>query len=405
MIIVFLIVNWPLEIAHCQDENEETVEICTSDWPQDSRAAGWENCLTLQQYINRSRNFSSEGILFRLLPGRHTLNGTDRLVISGTNFTMVSDEDAILDCSGSDNKQHNVVFLDNGAVEINSTNVIGCRFYFSDIDTIAINGGYFHAGVDNNNNNNNITISQHPAIAANGSSTVTIRRWSCLNYEGGCLDLSRTSLLLSDSNFTNNSNTAVRIVDSSPVRIKMCSFSINRGKNGGAINALGAAIFIECSTFNNNVAISNGGVIYVDQVNLEITSSTFSNNFAGKNGGVLFVIRAEVDVFSSTLSNSTAIISGGAGYVREGSIFTSQTNFLSNKVANGPNTLAICDATIRIMDYNQQEGETDPNDSTCMLYDGDISLYQNDCGPDITDVTIAVSELDITNNIIMIAIP
>ena len=328
LLIVFLIVSWPLEIAQCQNENEETVEICTPDW-QESRAAGWEDCLTLQRYINSTTsriNFSSEGILFRLLPGNHTLNGTDRLVISGTNFTMVSDEDTVLDCSGSDNKQHNAEFLNNGAVEINSTNVIGCRFYFSDIDTITINGGYFHAGVDNS-----IMISQHPTIAVNGSSTITIRRWSCSNYEGGCLNLAHTSLLLSDSSFTNNSNTAVRIVDSSPVRIKMCSFSNNRGKNGGAINALGADVSIECSTFNNNVATSNGGVIYVNQVNLEITSSTFANNFAGENGGVLFVIRAEVDVFSSTLSNSTAIISGGAGYIREGSIFTSQTNFLGNK--------------------------------------------------------------------------
>ena len=384
LVILFIIIS-PLEIAQCEVEGD-TIEICTLDWQESSRA-GSKTCLTLQQYINinsNSRNFSSEGILFKLLPGNHTINGTERLVVSNTNFTLVSDEEATLDCSESDNKQHNVLFLDNGSVEINSTNVIGCRFFFSDIDTISINDSYF-LGKD--------TTSQHstvPAITVNGSSTVTIRRWSCSNYDGGCLNLIHTSLFLSDSNLTNNSNTAIRIDEASPVYINMCLFSNNRGTEGGVINALEADISIECTTFENNMATSNGGVIYVDQVKLDITSSTFSNNSAEKHGGVLFIIRAEANVYSSTLSNNTATNTGGAGYVRQGSIFIHQTNFLGNSATNRSNFLAICDATIRIVDYNQQ-GEMDQNDTTCTLYDGNINTYRNYC-PDTTDTTVGVSE-------------
>lgn len=388
LLITFLAVTLLfIEIAQCQDE-EDTIEICTLDWQRESNREGSESCLTLQQYINMtSHNFSSDGILFKLLPGRHTLNGTERLVISNTNITLVSDEETTLDCSESDiNEQHNIVFLDNGYVEIYSTNVIGCRFYFSDINTITINGGYF-SGVDT------ISQLQSPAITVNGSSTVTIRGWSCSNYDGGCLDLAQTSLLLSDSNLTNNSNTAIRIVEASPVNISMCLFSDNSGIDGGVINALRGDVSIKCTTFKNNVALSSGGVIYVEHIDLDIVSSSFSNNSAGKYGGVLFVIRAEAGVYSSALSNNTATISGGAGYVRQGSIFINRTNFLGNSAENQSNFLAVCDASIRIVDYNQQ-GEVDQNDETCTLYNGNISTYQNSCPDtmDTTDTTVGVSE-------------
>ena len=369
-LVTILSAAWLLQTAQCQDDPVTIYIIppganCSEEIPFLEEEPSIY-CLTLQQYISTPQNFSSDQlILFKLQAGIHSLNGTERLIVSNTNFTMVAEEEAVLDCSESD-VQHSIEFSDNGFVEINSTNVIDCQFYFSDIGRITVDGGYLR-GVDTIN----------PAITVNGSGAVTVRRWNCSNYDGGCLSLARSSLFLSNSSFTNNSNT-ITVIETSPVHIYTCFFSDNRGTDGGVINALETDVFINCSTFNNNVATGNGGVIYVVRSDLNIFSSTFSNNSAGKNGGVLFAISANANMYTSTLMNNSAILTGGVGYIRQGSAFISETNFQSNSAANQSNFFAICEANLKIEDYNLQ-GDEDPNDSTCWLYDASINRYQNYC--------------------------
>ena len=368
LLIVFLIINWPLEIARCQDENEETIKICTQDW-QDSRKAGWENCLSLQQYINSSTS-RSEGIIFRLLPGRHTLNGTDRLMISGTNFTMVSDgdSDTTLDCSGSDSR-HNVVFssIDNGSVQINSTNIIGCQFYFSDIYDIIIYGGSFRGARD-------------PGITVNRAGSVVIRGWNCSDCDGGCLSLAHTTLYLSSSNFTSNSNTITTV--NAPLNIIECLFGNNQGELGGVINARFARVNITCSTFTNNMATGSGGVIYVNHSSVLLTSSSFKSNSARLHGGVFFLMNANIDMLLSDLSNNTALLLGGAGLIRNGALSSiSETNFLGNSAAGQSNFVTLCNTDInRISPQDEALLRSRPQDSDgCTPYDGNITRYQNCC--------------------------
>ena len=375
ILLSFLVVTWPLGVAQCQDEEEEeTVEICTPDWQESGAPAGWGNCLTLQQYINAStfRNFSdnSKGILLKLLPGRHILYGTESLMVSNTNFTLVSVEEAILDCSESD-VQYSIVFLAIDNVQINSTNVIGCRFYFSDIYDIIVDGGFFRGVLD-------LTI-PYPAITVNRSGIVNIRKWSCSDYDGGCLNLVHTTLYLSSSNFTNNLNTITTI--EAPLNIHMSFFNNNRGENGGVVNALTTNVKINCSTFTNNMATGSGGVFHFNHSSLTLTSSSFKSNSAGRYGGVFFLMNANIDVRSSTLSNNTAILSGGAGLIGSGAIAISETNFLSNCAANQSNFVTFCNANfvhISVQDQDHlQSGPQDP--SGCIPYDGNVTGYQNCC--------------------------
>ena len=377
MLLVFvtiLVVTWLPEIAQCQDENEETIDICAPE----SRAEGWESCLTLQQYINNSssHNLSSEAMLFRLLPGRHTLNGTERLVVSNTNFTMVSvNEGAILDCrGGSDTIQHNIVFLsiDNGSVQFNSVNVIGCRLYFSDIYDITINGGYFYGVRDRDP-----AVVYPAAVTVVRAMSVYVRKWNCSNYEGGCLNLTDTTLNLSSSNFTNNLNTVITTLRAD-LNIDMCFFDSNRGELGGVINANSVRIDITCSTFTNNAATGSGGVFFINESSLFLTSSIFESNSAGQHGGVFLLESTNINMVSSTISNNVALLSGGAGRIMHGSISFRETNFQSNSAANRSNFVTLCFAGVDPRDeIHLLRGPQDSDN--CKPYDGNITDYQNCC--------------------------
>lgn len=66
------------------------------------------------------------------------------------------------------------------------------------------------------------------------------------------------------------------------------SFLGDSNQNGGAIEAIGATIDIQSSSFFDNSADRNGGAIYAQDCTLDIRDSTFSRNRSGSVGSAVY---------------------------------------------------------------------------------------------------------------------
>ena len=113
------------------------------------------------------------------------------------------------------------------------------------------------------------------------------------------------SLIVTDSTFNANSNTA--IYNMAVLTVTNSTFSDNSALSGGAI--FGGALTVEASSFKNNSATSgDGGAI--DSGEVLITNSTFDNNSASRNGGGISSGKV-LTITNSTFSHNRATAGGG----------------------------------------------------------------------------------------------
>ena len=314
LLLILLFNVWPLQKVEC-----ETVYMIPPGGSCQGAPTG-VRCLTLEQYYNSPS--SSSNILIELQPGNHTLlRGFGLQVVNVDNFTLVSNG-GILDCSQQflgtgpvfGDGHFRISIIDSRHVYIGPITIIDCHSYIERVEEFVVEGGSFHG-----------TRTTRRAIALLSVSNAIIRGWSCSGYTTGCLGTHRTSLLLSDSTFTNN-HAVVSMSTASSLTVERCSF---RG--------------------------SNVGVFYTTSiVSLAITNSTFSNTSATRAGGVIhhesgsgrFMISS-----SNFTNNSAAGSDGGALYFREGGPFTVvDSNFISNSAGSrgGAVHMSRCTSTVTI---------------------------------------------------------
>ena len=118
------------------------------------------------------------------------------------------------------------------------------------------------------------------------------------------------------SNFKDNYNTAVEVIDESQVEIYNSKFINNSAaKYGGAIIISDSLCPVRESEFINNTAGSGGAIYVIGHVEdiLSIDSSLFENNTAKISGGALYLSSdSDVSLSDATFTNNTAVLTGGA---------------------------------------------------------------------------------------------
>jgi hypothetical protein len=128
------------------------------------------------------------------------------------------------------------------------------------------------------------------------------------------------------------------------VNVSGCSFTGNRGGNGGAIGNLQAVFDIRDSTFTGNAtqALSgggggNGGAIYVDgssNSQLAIRRTAFVQNSSTNLGGAIHIYQyagsSGLLIEDSTFDRNTTVNNGGALYHQNGNLTIDRATFVGN---------------------------------------------------------------------------
>lgn len=129
------------------------------------------------------------------------------------------------------------------------------------------------------------------------------------------------------------------------VNVLGCTFTGNRGGNGGAIGNLQAVFTIEDSMFAGNAThartqqfAGNGGAIYVDGSSgslLVIRRSTFRQNTSTNLGGAIHVYQyagaSGLSIEDSTFDGNVTVNNGGALYHQNGTLAVARSTFVANQ--------------------------------------------------------------------------
>ena len=191
------------------------------------------------------------------------------------------------------------------------------------------------------------------------------------------------------------------------VNITGCTFTHNRATTaleGGGVGCIrNASVSIESSEFSHNTAAVHAGVLNLEQCNTTVTDSTFFNNSATYDGGVFYTLvhTSSYNIFQSTFSHNTAGDDGGVIYLgQSGNLaIIAASNFTSNSAADRGGVITLIASTVYLFQSNvidntankgplisacngavtvPEEGvwnATDPDESSCVLYDGHIDNY------------------------------
>ena len=117
----------------------------------------------------------------------------------------------------------------------------------------------------------------------------------------------------------------------SNIQLITCTFSGNSATKGGVFVVTGNLLLLDC-TMNKNSATGDGGVGYLeDNSQINIKTSRFNLNSANGSGGVLQIRKATVNVWNSTFAKNRAQFSGGVIDAQYFSLINiSGTKFLGN---------------------------------------------------------------------------
>lgn len=161
--------------------------------------------------------------------------------------------------------------------------------------------------------NSHVTV--RDLVLTNGSSTAS----------GGLVSIQNAGPLFLNCDFTNTGNSsntgaAVRIseADMGSGRFANCTFSGNKGTNGGAIvitNANTTVQFTECS-FEDNVASADGGVIYATNGTTKLERCVLEGNSA-VNGGAISATGGTIFINGGRIADNTASVNAGAIYAAD----------------------------------------------------------------------------------------
>lgn len=147
---------------------------------------------------------------------------------------------------------------------------------------------------------------------------------------GGAIAMRGGTLVVEDTTFRNNrivtahsdwGGGAVRVTGMvATATITRCTFTGNRGANGGGLSSLGAPLQITASTFTGNTATGsgassglggNGGAVYFDgrSETVRVTRSTLTGNVAPEGGSGIFYVSnprtGQLTIEGSTVTGNT----------------------------------------------------------------------------------------------------
>lgn len=154
---------------------------------------------------------------------------------------------------------------------------------------------------------------------------------------GGTICTNKGRVFINDSSFTNNLGTNGGVLHTYHTYSVIAEVAIvsNRAiDTGGAMHLVGREVIIMDSSLCNNEAGTNGGVIQSHQSNLVIFASKFSNNRAEDRGGVLNVDQGEIQTHNNLFTNNSAN-RGGVLWADHATVSSNGVNVTRNQANLG----------------------------------------------------------------------
>ena len=209
------------------------------------------------------------------------------------------------------------LFENTGVFQLYTTPMVTIRTCTFSNSRILLEGSGAVTILDTNfNNGGSVTSSSLASLHIAGCNFTNGRQTIGIAQTG------RTDTLttLVNNNFYYNTGTAGGAINAQGHVIVMnCNFVGNRAQRGGAIYLIGFSLTITDSTFTSNTASESGGAIHAANVAPVLIRTRFINNTAEDNGGSIYLIRnadavTGLSVFQSYFYNSTAT-SGEGGVI------------------------------------------------------------------------------------------
>ena len=157
--------------------------------------------------------------------------------------------------------------------------------------------------------------------------------------EGGAVCICSTGASFTNCSFDNNSivqegGGAVYIHETYSTYFKNCSFTNNKGPNGGAVFVENdGANFTGCSFTNNNA--NTGGAVFVENDGANFTDCLFYNNTVDQQGGAVFIGGSVESSFNNCSFTNNNASTGGAIYNKNDKTLIKGSKFTENKATVG----------------------------------------------------------------------
>ena len=157
--------------------------------------------------------------------------------------------------------------------------------------------------------------------------------------EGGAVCICNTGASFTNCSFDNNSivqegGGAVYIHETYSTYFKNCSFTNNKGPNGGAVFVENdGANFTGCSFTNNNA--NTGGAVFVEKDGANFTDCLFYNNTVDQQGGAVFIGGSVESSFNNCSFTNNNASTGGAIYNKNDKTLIKGSKFIENKATVG----------------------------------------------------------------------
>jgi hypothetical protein len=256
-----------------------------------------------------------------------TINGADRVAISGANLYPVFSFDAVvvnLLNLAVVNAQGNF----GGGITMNGTTLT--------LNNVRIEGNHAHAGSGLYQPGGTLYVFNSRFIA-NVAET---------NGFGGAIGQIGGAAIISNTTFSGNtagSGGAVGSLQISSLQVAASDF------DGNIARLWGGAIYLQDTTvdasftgssFTNNQTLTTtlafgGGAIWLTQGELTLANSTLANNSTGAKGGALGVFGGQATLTNVTVSGNSAKISGGGINIQNDGVIHPATVTLNNVTLSG----------------------------------------------------------------------
>ena len=264
-----------------------------------------EPCHTLSEYAHNIDKYVSDNTKFVFLPGTHYLD-TDFRVSNISSLVLVGDNSSLPELSSR-------VVCNNTASMVAITGV--SQLFISTLEVTS--------------------CGETVSVSVKEADSFDVISFHLLNSKP--LSIYKSTALLEDTNFTNNTGTgcggSVRIEYSNVTLNGTNSFAYSHtSESGGGMCVMGSSFTANGNvTFHGNTATKNGGGMYANTSQLVkfVSIATFNNNSAGLLGGGLWVYGNATFNGVSLFSNNWCGSGGSAIFCTDSVVFTNDV-FIEN---------------------------------------------------------------------------
>jgi len=152
-------------------------------------------------------------------------------------------------------------------------------------------------------------------------------------------------------------------IDLSEVHISRCSFRNNRASQGGALTSKQAILFIDNTTFEENLSQMLGGALCLSEmVMCSISQSSFSSDSGCDRGGALYIFDSERVIVEECIFHDNFSRYGGAVFSSDNdTLIFSKCTFIENRAfhggaVNAKDNLTIFDDCLFELNYASMHG-------------------------------------------------